>query len=337
MHMIVMAVVFRAAVDMAVTMVHRLVVVRMRMAFADVQPDAQRHQPTRQHQSRREGFAEQEHGQRGAEKRRHGEIRACARRTQMPQRQHEQHQADAVAGKAERACRQHDRPSRPLRPDQHRQKQVDRPGDEPLAHGDKTGIGQGDFAREVVVERPAQAGADHRQPRPQTAPVQPHPLAGPVQHHTTQNNGPHAQGDAAIEVFAEHKPGQQGRQHALQIEQQRSPRGRHAREAEHQQHRRAHTAAENRGGQPGPLTGLQMRRRRFAAAHGTQCPPGGQADPRAQIQQGRQQPRAGVGQQQLGQRRARAEQQGGDERQGDALMERSVLRRGCERRWHKRA
>ena len=45
-HMIVMAVVFRPTVDMAMTMVHRLVVVRMRMAFADVQPDAQRHQPT---------------------------------------------------------------------------------------------------------------------------------------------------------------------------------------------------------------------------------------------------------------------------------------------------
>lgn len=49
MHMIVMTVVFRPTVDMAVTMVHRLVIVRMRMAFADVQPDAQRHQSARQH------------------------------------------------------------------------------------------------------------------------------------------------------------------------------------------------------------------------------------------------------------------------------------------------
>ena len=36
MHVIVMAVVFRPAVDMAMRMVHRLVIVRMRMAFADV-------------------------------------------------------------------------------------------------------------------------------------------------------------------------------------------------------------------------------------------------------------------------------------------------------------
>ena len=65
----------------------------------------------------------------------------------------------------------------------------------------------------------------------------------------------HAQHDAAVGAFLEHKPGQHRSQHRLQIQKQRCSGGRGVREPHHQQERPQHPAKRNRTQQPGPFAG----------------------------------------------------------------------------------
>src|SRR5215468_193136 len=79
-----------------------LVRVQMRMPFAQMQPDSDRHQHRGDDQLRGERFVVQSDSNRCPEEGCDGEIRSGSRTSKMTQRQHEQNEADTVAGKADR-------------------------------------------------------------------------------------------------------------------------------------------------------------------------------------------------------------------------------------------
>src|SRR5215216_740235 len=108
--MLVMSIVY-----VRVTVLHSLVGVLVLMPLAQVQPRANRHQSCPKGEERR--WPLPEHAQRNSRphKRRKGEVGARAGSAEMPEREHEQHEADSVAQKAEQERRPHARGGRPRR------------------------------------------------------------------------------------------------------------------------------------------------------------------------------------------------------------------------------
>ena len=62
----------------------------MLVMLGEIQPDADRHEGSRDQQSDRDGFSEREHGRNRAEERRSREIGRRARCTQVPKRDNKQ-------------------------------------------------------------------------------------------------------------------------------------------------------------------------------------------------------------------------------------------------------
>src|SRR3546814_12823954 len=87
--------------NVAMGMLQRLVCVLVGVRFGKMQPEPDRHQYTGKKESYRNRLPEQRDCQQRAHERRHREICARARRAEMPQGEHEQHQADAIAEKAD--------------------------------------------------------------------------------------------------------------------------------------------------------------------------------------------------------------------------------------------
>ena len=82
------------------------VLVRVGMALAQVQPEAECHQQCGRPEQGCGGFMKHPDRQRRPHKRRCAEVSAGAGRAQTPQRQHKQRQADAVAQKPDQQHRQ---------------------------------------------------------------------------------------------------------------------------------------------------------------------------------------------------------------------------------------
>ena len=83
---------------MRMSVLQRLVGVAVRMCFADVQPHACRHQCGSGPKQRRRRISKRDHGNQHSEEWGGGEICAGSGRAQTALREHEQHQAHAIAG-----------------------------------------------------------------------------------------------------------------------------------------------------------------------------------------------------------------------------------------------
>eukprot|EP01136_Pigoraptor_vietnamica_P017957 Opistho-1_new@63850 len=236
----------------------------------------------------------------------------------MPQPDHEQDQAGAVAGKPQQAGCQHRPRRRPGRPDPQGQHQVGGAGCQPLAHGDEAGVSQRNLAGQIVVHTPGQAGTQHGKRRPPCI-TAPHcaVLSRPRQHGAADHDGQHPQRDPAVEILLEGKPSEQRRHHALCVQQQRHMCGGQPGQTQHQQDGPDHTSSHDGTDQPAALRGSK--------AHGwrpPQYPHRPQAQARAQVEQAGEQPGAGLSQQELGQGGAGAEQDGGSQCCSDAWLNR---------------
>ena len=84
---------------MPVLVFERLVHMLVLVPFGEMQIKADRHQHAGSQQRGGQRLAEHDHRNPRADERRRREIRAGPRRAEMPQRQHEQHQADSIADK----------------------------------------------------------------------------------------------------------------------------------------------------------------------------------------------------------------------------------------------
>jgi len=139
----------------------------------------------------------------------------------------------------------------------------------------------------------------------------------PGQDRAAGNDQRHAEHHAPVGVFAKYDPCQQRTEYGFQVEQQRGIGGRGAHQAVHQQYRRQHAAGGDGAEQPRPLARRQPRRAQAPIARQAQ-----QREPQsaAEVQQPGQQDRRHIAQQQLGKRRAGAEQQRRDQRCDDRGM-----------------
>ncbi len=173
----------------------------------------------------------------------------------MAQAHHKQRQADPVGQQPDRHRAGHMRPRRQRGAQRKRQRQIDRRGRQPLDRGDPAGIGQRHLARQVVVQGPAQASPQHGKRGPHAGKAR---FARPAEDERTRDDQDHAPSHAAIHVFAERKPRQQRREHALGIQQQRGARCGHACQSQHQQHGCRHAAASDCRRQPGQFGARQM-------------------------------------------------------------------------------
>ena len=198
------------------------------------------------------------------------------------------------------------RPRRQRGAQRKRQREIDRCGRQPLDRGDPAGIGQRHLARQVVVQGPAQASPQHGKRGPHAGKAR---FARPAEDERTRDDQDHAPSHAAIHVFAERKPRQQRREHALGIQQQRGARCGHACQSQHQQHGSRYAPASDCRRQPGHFGARQMH---FGRTRQPPVQPQPQAG--AQVKQASQQPGVDRMQQELGQRRAGAKQQRSDQR-----------------------
>src|ERR1044071_2124911 len=152
-----------------------------------------------------------------------------------------------------------------------------------------------------TAARRSSARAAPRQPVPRRAKA---PFAGPRKHHGTGDDQSHPERDAPVEVLPEDEPGEERREHRLGIEQQRRAGRGHARQPPHEEHRSKHAAAQDRAREPAPLASSKARA--FAATqHKQKCEP----DAGAEVKEAREKPRIDFAEQQLGERRACAEEQ----------------------------
>src|ERR1700710_1343257 len=90
-------------VDMTVLVVQRVVEMAVFMGFGHMKIQAEPHQDACDRKPGRYGLAEHGDGEHGTDEWRRGEIGAGACRAQMAQGEHEEHQADAIAKKTDRA------------------------------------------------------------------------------------------------------------------------------------------------------------------------------------------------------------------------------------------
>src|SRR5262249_20174528 len=158
------------------------------------------------------------------------------------------------------------------------------------------GVGGGGGGGGVGGEGPGQAGASHGQRAPGYAYLGP---AGPRQQQPAGGDGRHSQGDASVEVLPEHDPGQQRRQHPLQVQQQGGRGGGGRGQPQHQQHRPGYPAEEDRPGKPAEVRAAEPGLSASLAEARPQPRPECQADPGAQVEQAGQQDRFDAAQQQL--------------------------------------
>ena len=129
----------------------------MFVALSEVQPNTHAHQTAGHNQLNGDGFSQSQNSNDRAQERGGREIGAGARRTEMPKRDDEQREADAVAEKTDHTGQQSIRHGR-QRPSSPQSKyDADRPGNQSLEFDNLQGIGQRYFARQIVVEAPHDA------------------------------------------------------------------------------------------------------------------------------------------------------------------------------------
>lgn len=242
--------------DVAMTVLHRLVCMFVRMTFREMQPDAYRHQQAGAHQLDRQGFAQQRNGCRRTEERSGGEVGSRPRRSQVAESDHEERKADAITKKADPSGQGDDPERRQLRSTCKCYEEIDRTGNNALQHGDLHGVGEGYLAREVVVDPPREAGASDSEWPERAGEVCPVP---PNEHDGARRDKRHAQRYSTIEVFSKEEPRDQGGRRAFQRQQERCRGGLCPGNADHQEHRAHNAARSNRANEPWQLGARNVR------------------------------------------------------------------------------
>ena len=146
-----------------VLVLHRLVNVPMFVAFGNVQPDAYEHENARSAERPIEPTLTEGEGERRACERRSGKIGPCARCAEMTERLHEKNETDAIAQETDGATPRVTLVAGQLRADGESQSGVDDTCGETLPHRDLRRIAAGNFAGEVVINSPAEAGRGNEQ------------------------------------------------------------------------------------------------------------------------------------------------------------------------------
>lgn len=118
--------------------------------------------------------------------------------------------------------------------------------------GNEQRIRVGHLTRQVVVQRPAQAGA-RDQRRAQLVTGHAGRCAGPGWRRATEHNQQHAQHHAPVGVSLNTIQASSAVSTPFQIEQQRGRGSAHVRQTEHQQGGARHPAAGNGAPKPGPF------------------------------------------------------------------------------------
>jgi hypothetical protein len=174
-----------------------------------------------------------------------------------------------------------------------------------------TGSGRGQPAGQVVVDPPAQAGRRDQQ----AAPVDSGPPL-PGQEHGAGEDRERPGEEPAVHVLSEQQPGDPHGRQGFEVQEQRGAGGVGAGEAEHQQQRPDGAADQDHQRQPRQVAAAQrsLGRREGGARRADR----GEADAGAEVEQAGHHPRIDLAEQQLGEGRAGAEQEGGEERERDA-------------------
>jgi hypothetical protein len=137
------------------------------------------------------------------------------------------------------------------------------------------------------------------------------------------DDGGHAERDATVEVLAKDEPGQERREHALEIQEQRGGGGGSARQAQHQQDGAAAAARRNGEPEPDPVLTLEGCLGPCAARTPEDGDQAQQAQPRSEVEHAGEKPGVDFAQEELGERRAGAEQRRRQERGADTARKRA--------------
>ena len=298
-HRFGMLVLVMLIVHVPVVVSDRLVEMFMLVALGEVKPDSQRHEQGGDHQNDRDRRPKNDREHR-PEERRTGEIGTGAGRAHMPHRNDEEHEAHPVSEESDHHRDGDVDRGRQGGTESEGDDQVHRPGDPALDGRQPGGIRQRDLSSEIVVDPPAQAGAQDRQRWPDGAEIG---TGRNAQHDGSRDDGRHAKSNAPIEILTEHEPGEQSGEDPLRVQQQGCAGGGHARETKHQQHRTEDAS------QP-DSTGERQQFRLQDANPGASADEAEQPEPEPgpKIEQPCQQPRAHAVEQQFGNRCSRAKE-----------------------------
>jgi len=148
-------------VHVGVGMLDCLVGVAMAMRFAEEAPDADGHQRGGEAETGRDGLGEHANGCNCPDERGDCEVRACAWRAAAAQWNDVESEARTVRKRADDARGDDRARCGPRGTKPQRRPDVDRAADEPLQRCNRHDVVVRDFAREIVVERPARAREGH--------------------------------------------------------------------------------------------------------------------------------------------------------------------------------
>ena len=146
---------------MGMRMRHRLVHMLVRVAFGEVQPDANSHERARCDEREADRLCQRDHCRDRPQERRGREIGPRARSTEMAKRNDIKRETHAITEKPdqgrEQDCGGAGQRSAGAKPD----REIDRSRDQALPLDDLQRIRERDLAREIVVETPGDAGTDN--------------------------------------------------------------------------------------------------------------------------------------------------------------------------------
>ena len=169
----VMLVLVVCVVRMLVRMDHRNMGVHVFMLFSQVQPDASRHQRASNPKPGAWRIAQHDEGNSGPHERRDRKIGAGPGSAEVAQGQHKEDQAQAISAEAHDPGKKCAARRRHRHPEGKRDGEIHHAGDQALDACDLYGVTGRYFARQVVVDSPAQAGADNRNRSPWHAQFRP--------------------------------------------------------------------------------------------------------------------------------------------------------------------
>ena len=144
-------------VSMGMGMAYRLVQVLMLVMLGQMQPHPKRHQSARQDQLHRDRFAQRDHRRNSADEWRSREVGTGSRAAEVTQRHDKKREAHPVSEKAHDAGDEGRRDAGKHAADPQTDQKIERPRNESELD-DLQRIGERNFARQIIVEAPGQAG-----------------------------------------------------------------------------------------------------------------------------------------------------------------------------------
>jgi len=196
-------------------MFHRFVRVFVFVPLSEVKPHTNTHKQGTGDETARHRLVKRDDRKQGADERRGREIRACASRSKVSQRDNEQHETDAIAHKAKQQ-RFRDRynagPRRALRESQ---QNVHGTRDNPFEHRDLNRIAAGNFLREVVVDRPTRACRRDSERANEATPCE---STLPRDHGAAGDDRQHPKHNSPVDILAKYDPSDRRCEYAFKIE-----------------------------------------------------------------------------------------------------------------------